>query len=124
DVVLTIAADEILGVRAEICAGDAKWLVARQIRAHDETSDARHRHDQAAVLLLGKARDPSRAAHAPQGKGLSRRRFRIARIMRWRRHADEAIARERVIDEGEIAWLEHIERERGARQQNGPAQRK
>ena len=38
--------------------------------------------------------------------------------------ADQPVAGERVVDKQEIARLEHIERERGARQENGAAQRK
>ena len=50
--------------------------------------------------------------------------FDLARLGRRLHHADQAIAGQGVIDQSEIARLEYVERERGARQQNGAAQRK
>ena len=48
----------------------------------------------------------------------------VAGVRRRLHDADEAVAGERIVDEHEIARLEHVERERGARQENGAAQRK
>ena len=61
--------------------------------------------------------------HAPQGEDSCRLATRLARLRRRLDNADKAIAGKREIDQHEIAWLEHVERERGARQEDGAAQR-
>ena len=55
-------------------------------------------------------------------ENLAGRRFDFAGVRRRLHDADQPVAGERIVDKQEIARLEHIERERGARQENGAAQ--
>ena len=89
-----------------------------------EARDAGERQHQPAVVTLAECGDPPGAADAPQGEDLAGRRFDVAGVRRRLHDADQAVAGERVVDKHEIARLEHIQRERGARQENGAAQRK
>jgi len=52
------------------------------------------------------------------------RRLGVSNIRSGLDHADQPIARERMIDERKVTWLEHIEGERSARQEDCPAERK
>ena len=119
---LAAAADEVLGIGREVHLTHPERLLAVDIAHNEKARDAGKRDDHPAVVAFREGRDPSHAAHPPQGKALSGRRFAGPSLGRRLHHADQAGAGQSVVNERKIARLEHGERERGARQEDGATQ--
>ena len=104
----------------ELTLLDYHWPkeVYRQLLAGAETADARQGDQVATVAGLGETGHPARAADGGQGRTLM-----IATGARLN-HADDPLARHRVVEHVQIPGLEDVQRQLPARQQKCAVQGK